>query len=232
MLARQDVLVAISNSGETEEIIKLLPFVKRLDLPVVALTGKVYSTLGKHSNVVLDVSVTEEACPLGLAPTASTTATLAMGDALAIALLKRRGFQEDDFLQVHPGGTLGRRLLIRVRDVMHSGDAIPHVHKKASAHNAIVEMTSKKLGMTTVVDDQERLTGIITDGDLRRVLEQGRDLTKTTAMEMGSSHPKTIHPDELAAGALQIMDTHSITSLVVLDEDHQIVGVLHGVRHS
>ena len=227
MLARQDALVAISNSGETEEILKLLPFVKRLNLPVVALTGNVYSTLAKHSDVALDLSVAEEACPMGLAPTASTTATLAMGDALAIALLKQRGFKEDDFLQVHPGGSLGRRLLLRVRDVMHAGEAIPRVSAQAPAHTAIVEMTSKKLGMTTVVDDHGHITGIITDGDLRRVLEQGMDLTKTTAMEMGSSHPKTIHPDELAAGALQTMETHSITSLVVLDNDHQLVGVLH-----
>jgi len=227
MLARQDALVAISNSGETEEVLKLLPFVKRLNLPVVALTGKVYSTLAKHSDVVLDLSVAEEACPMGLAPTASTTATLAMGDALAIALLKRRGFKEDDFLQVHPGGSLGRRLLISVRDVMHSGDAVPHVHMKAPAHDAIVEMTSKKLGMTTVVDDQGRLTGIITDGDLRRFLLQGRDLAHTTALEMGSSHPKSTHPEELAAGALRIMETHSITSLVVLDDRERLVGVLH-----
>ncbi|TAJ24292.1 MAG: KpsF/GutQ family sugar-phosphate isomerase, partial [Nitrospirae bacterium] len=162
MLARRDVLLAISNSGETEEVLKLLPFVKRLGIGVIAMTGRMPSTLAKNSDVVLDVSVSEEACPMGLAPTASTTATLAMGDALAIALLQKRGLKEEDFAQFHPGGTLGRRLLLKVRDLMHQGGAIPKVQGQASVREAILEMTTKKLGMTTVVDSTGHLLGVIT----------------------------------------------------------------------
>ena len=227
MLARRDALIAISNSGETEEVLKLLPFVKRLNIPVVAMTGRVQSTLAKNSEVVLDVSVGEEACPMGLAPTASTTATLAMGDALAIALLQKRGFREEDFAQFHPGGTLGRRLLLKVRDLMHGGDAVPRVTQQTSAREAILVMTTKKLGMTTVVDEAGRLLGVITDGDLRRFLERGADLAKAKAGDLASKNPKTIGPDELAAGAVRIMEECSITSLVVLEESRQIVGVIH-----
>ncbi len=227
MLARQDLLLAISNSGETDEVIKLIPFVKRLNLPVLALTGKLQSTLGKHSDVVLDVSVKEEACPMGLAPTASTTGVLAMGDALAIALLQRRGFRQEDFLQVHPGGTLGKRLLLRVRDLMHQGDAIPRVQEHCVLREAILEMTSKKLGMTTVVDGTGRLKGVITDGDLRRVLERGDDLAKAKAGDLGSRNPKSVGPDELAARAVQVMEQYAITSLVVVEGDGRIMGVLH-----
>lgn len=227
MLARQDALIAISNSGETEEVLKLLPFVKRLDIPVIALTGRPQSTLAKNSEVTLDVSVGEEACPLGLAPTASTTATLAMGDALAIALLERRGFKEEDFAQFHPGGTLGRRLLTKVRDVMHHGGAVPRIRQDATAREAIMEMTTKKLGMTTVVDAAGRLTGIITDGDLRRFLEKGSDVGKSRASDLASPRPKTIHPDELAARALQLMEQHAITSIVVLEADGALAGVIH-----
>jgi len=227
MLARRDALIAISNSGETEEVLKLLPFVKRLNIPVVAMTGRVQSTLAKNSEVVLDVSVGEEACPMGLAPTASTTATLAMGDALAIALLQKRGFREEDFAQFHPGGTLGRRLLLKVRDLMHGGDAVPRVTQQTSAREAILIMTTKKLGMTTVVDEAGRLLGVITDGDLRRFLERGADLAKAKAWDLASKNPKTIGPDELAAGAVRIMEECSITSLVVLEESRQIVGVIH-----
>ncbi|WP_447976782.1 KpsF/GutQ family sugar-phosphate isomerase [Candidatus Nitrospira bockiana] len=227
MLARNDALIALSNSGETEEILKLLPFVKRLNIPVIALTGRPQSTLAKNSEVTLDVSVTEEACPMGLAPTASTTAALAMGDAIAIALLQRRGFKEEDFAQFHPGGTLGRRLLLKVRDLMHQGEAIPRVSRRASVHQAILEMTSKKLGMTTVVGDDGRLTGVITDGDLRRVLERGMDVRTMRAEDIGSRSPKSIGPDALAARAVQTMEQHSITSLVVLDDDGNLVGVIH-----
>ena len=227
MLARRDALIAISNSGETEEVLKLLPFVKRLNIPVVAMTGRVQSTLAKNSEVVLDVSVGEEACPMGLAPTASTTATLAMGDALAIALLQKRGFREEDFAQFHPGGTLGRRLLLKVRDLMHGGEAVPRVTHQTSAREAILVMTTKKLGMTTVVDEAGRLLGVITDGDLRRFLERGADLAKAKAWDLASKNPKTIGPDELAAGAVRIMEECSITSLVVLEESRQIVGVIH-----
>ncbi len=228
MLAKTDVLVAISNSGETDEIVKLLPSVKRLNLSVVALTGKMESTLAKYSDVALDVSVKEEACPLGLAPTSSTSAVLAMGDALAIALLQHRGFKEEDFLKVHPGGTLGRRLLLKVRDVMHEGKAIPSVPEQATLLDTLLEMTSKKLGMTTVLDKAGRLAGIITDGDIRRTfLEHPKDWTAIQAQSLGSRSPQTIDPDELAARAVQIMEQHAITSLVVTDEHGNILGVLH-----
>jgi len=228
MLARKDAVIAISNSGETEELIKLLPYVKRLDIPVIALTGRAQSTLAKNSEVVLDVSVAEEACPLGLAPTASTTATLAMGDAIAIALLERRGFKEEDFAQFHPGGSLGRRLLTKVRDLMHHGVALPKVSADASARDAILEMTSKKLGMTTVVDAQGRLAGVVTDGDLRRFLERGGDVGKSRARDLvTATNPKSIGPDDLAARAVQIMERYAITSLVVLDQAGAIQGVIH-----
>ena len=173
MLARGDVLIAISNSGETQEILQLLPFMERMGIPVMAIVGRMSSTLAKNSTVALDVSVAEEACPMGLAPTASTTATLAMGDALAVALLEKRGFKEQDFAQFHPGGTLGRRLLVKVRDVMHVGKELPQVRETVSASEAILEMSAKKLGMTTVVDQAGALMGIITDGDLRRFFQRG-----------------------------------------------------------
>ncbi len=228
MLARKDLLIAISNSGETDEVLKLLPSVKRLGVPVIALTGRPQSTLAKNSDVALDVSVSEEACPLGLAPTASTTATLALGDALAIALLQRRGFKEEDFAQFHPGGTLGRRLLLKVRDLMHQGEAIPRVPHTASLREAILEMTSKKLGMTTVTEADGRLRGVITDGDLRRFLERGIDWTSSRAGDVASKNPKTITPDDLAARGVQIMERHSITALIVVDgKNQEVVGVLH-----
>ena len=227
MLAKQDALLAISNSGETEEVIKLLPFMKRLSIPIIALTGRTQSTLAKHSDVVLDVSVSEEACPLGLAPTSSTTAALAMGDAVAIALLQKRGFKEEDFAQFHPGGALGRRLLFKVRDLMHQGDALPRVSATASARDAIREMTSKKLGMTTVVNAKGQLTGVITDGDLRRFLEKGNSLAKATAKDLGSKSPQTIQADALAAKALQTMEQFSITSIVVVDDRNRLAGVIH-----
>ncbi len=227
MLARKDVLMAISNSGETQEVLQLLPYVKRMGIPVVTLTGRTESTLAKNSDVVLDVSVREEACPMGLAPTASTTATLAMGDALAIALLQKRGFKEEDFALFHPGGTLGRRLLVKVRDLMHVGDALPCVGFQSSGHDAILEMTAKKLGMTTVVDGDGRLLGVITDGDLRRFLQRGGDLGTVTAGDLASRNPKTIAPDDLATAAVHQMERFSITSLVVVEANGQIVGVIH-----
>lgn len=227
MLAKQDALLAISNSGETEEVIKLLPFMKRLSIPIIALTGRTQSTLAKNSDVVLDVSVSEEACPLGLAPTSSTTAALAMGDAVAIALLQKRGFKEEDFAQFHPGGALGRRLLFKVRDLMHQGDALPRISATAPARDAIREMTSKKLGMTTVVNAKGQLAGVITDGDLRRFLEKGNSLTKAKAKDLGSKSPQTIQADALAAKALQTMEQFSITSIVVVDERNRLAGVIH-----
>jgi arabinose-5-phosphate isomerase len=227
MLARHDTVIALSNSGETEEVLKLLPFVKRLNIPVIALTGRIQSTLAKNSDVTLDVSVSEEACPMGLAPTASTTAMLAMGDALAIALLQKRGLSEEDFAQFHPGGALGRRLLLKVQDLMHHGDAVPRIQSHATVHDAILEMTTKKLGMTTVLDEDGRLLGVITDGDLRRYLEKGLDLAAAQVRDLASRSPKTISPEALAARAVQIMEEFSITALVVVDERANVVGVLH-----
>jgi arabinose-5-phosphate isomerase len=226
MLGRQDVFIALSNSGETQELLTVLPYVKRLNIPVIVLTGRSQSTLAKNSDVVLDVSVSEEACPLGLAPTASTTAALAMGDALAIALLEKRGLKEDDFAQFHPGGTLGRRLLFKVRDLMHVGEAIPRVTRESSLRDTILEMTSKKLGMTTVVDETGRLAGVVTDGDLRRFLEKGVELGVAQAADLATFNPKSIGPDELATRAVHTMERFSITSLVVLEEQ-RLVGVIH-----
>ncbi len=227
MLAKQDALIAISNSGETQEVLLLLPFVKRLNVPVVALTGVVTSALAKNSDVTLDISVHEEACPMGLAPTASTTATLAMGDALAVALLQKRGFKQDDFAQFHPGGTLGRRLLVKVRDLMQQGDHVPSVRWDASGADTILEMTSKKLGMTTVVNRQGALYGIVTDGDLRRFIQGGGDFSRVTAGALASRRPKTIGPDELATTAVAMMERFSITALVVLNARNRLAGVIH-----
>lgn len=227
MLARRDVTIAISNSGETEEILRLLPYMERMGIPVVAIVGRKGSTLAKNSAVVLDVSVAEEACPMGLAPTASTTVALAMGDALAVALLEKRGFKEQDFAQFHPGGSLGRRLLVKVRDLMHKGQEVPQVKEAVLASEAILEMSAKKLGMTTVVDRAGALLGIITDGDLRRFLQEGGDFSKITAGALASRHPKMIGPDELAAKAVEMMERYAITTLVVADSAKGIVGVVH-----
>jgi len=227
MLARRDVTIAISNSGETQEILQLLPYMERMGIPVVAIVGRKTSTLAKNSAVVLDVSVAEEACPMGLAPTASTTVALAMGDALAVALLEKRGFKEQDFAQFHPGGTLGRRLLVKVRDLMHKGQEMPQVKETVLASEAILEMSAKKLGMTTVVDRAGALLGIITDGDLRRFLQEGGDFSKITAGSLASRRPKMIGPDELAAKAVEMMERYSITTLIVADSVKGIVGVVH-----
>lgn len=239
MVARHDAMIAISNSGEVHEVLQLLPFVKRINIPVVALTGRMHSTLAKNSDVVLDVSVSEEACPLGLAPTASTTAALAMGDALAIALLQKRGFKQEDYAQFHPGGTLGRRLLVKVRDLMHTGSDVPRVRPDTPGSEAILEMTGKRLGMTTVLDAAETVVGIITDGDLRRFLQQGGDFRTATAIDLAhplhkrptedgkNRTPKTVGPDELATTALGIMERHTITALVVVDRDQRLAGVIH-----
>lgn len=227
MLGRTDVLIAISNSGETQEILQLLPYVERMGIPVVSMTGRMTSTLAKHSDVALDVSVSEEACPMGLAPTASTTAALAMGDALAVVLLQKRGFKQEDFAQFHPGGTLGRRLLVRVRDLMHGGAEMPVVSEAVPATAAILEITAKKLGMTTVTDANGKLVGIITDGDLRRFIQRGGDFARVTAGELASRHPKTIAPDDLAAKAVEQMERFSITTLVVGEGERRILGVIH-----
>lgn len=226
MLARGDVLVAVSNSGETQELIRLLPAVKRLGIPIISMTGGPASTLAVRADVVLDISVTEEACPLNLAPTASTTVTMALGDALAVALLEARGFTEDDFAFFHPIGALGRRLLT-VSEIMHAGEEIPRVDLETTMRVALFEITSKQLGFTTVQDGDGRLLGIITDGDLRRSLEMGSDPLSLTAGEVMTHSPKVIHADALAAKALQLMESNKITSLVIVDSEDHVEGAIH-----
>ena len=226
MLERKDLMLAISNSGETAEILNLVPIVKRLALPLIALTGQPASTLGRAADVVLDVSVAEEACPLGLAPTASTTATLAMGDALAVALLEHRGFRPEDFAALHPAGTLGRRLL-RVADLMHTGTAVPVVTTTTSMKDVLLEITAKRLGVTTVVDAGGRLVGVVTDGDLRRALAAPGDILGRAAAQLMSRQPKTIEAEALAAKALATMERHAITSLFITDAAGRPAGVIH-----
>ena len=228
MITRNDMVIAISNSGESEEILNLLPAIKRFNVSLVSMTGNVNSTLAKKSDVVLNVSVKEEACPMGLVPTASTTATMAMGDALAMALLHKRGFKEEDFAVLHPGGSLGKKLLTQVDDLMHSGSKIPTINKDAPLKDVIMEISSKKLGIVIVVDQHDKILGIITDGDLRRLMEKKeKDIFKTTAEEMMSKNPKTIEKNALAARALQIMEKHSITSLIITNGSKGPTGIIH-----
>jgi len=227
MVTRGDVVIAISNSGTTEELVKLLPVFKRLEVPVIAMTGNSHSPLGKAADAILNVAVKEEACPMGLAPTASTTATLAMGDALAITLLEAKGFKEEDFAGFHPGGQLGRQLLTHVSDLMITGKGVPIVKTTTGMREAILEITSKKLGMTSVVNGEGKLDGIITDGDLRRYLEHSSDLFDKTAGELATCSPKTISKDALAAEAVGIMERYQITVLLIVDEENRPVGVIH-----
>jgi len=228
MVTKGDVVIAISHSGETEEIIKILPSLKRLDIKLIALTGSPHSTLGRASDVVLDVSVKEEACPLGLVPTASTTASLAMGDALAVSLLLRRGFKEEDFAFFHPGGSLGKRLFIKVSDLMHTGDEIPLVTPDTLMTKAIMEISSKRLGVTIVADEEKKILGIITDGDLRRGIEKwGREFFDMKAGDVMTKNPKSIREEELATKALAVMENYSITSLIVPDNGGRAKGIIH-----
>jgi arabinose-5-phosphate isomerase len=229
MIVQSDVVMIFSNSGETEEINQLLPAIKRRGAEIIALTGNMRSTLATNSDVVLDTSVKEEACPLGLAPTASTTAALAMGDALAVALLKKRDFKEEDFAMLHPGGSLGRRLILRVKDIMHKGNEIPMVKTNASLKDVLFEMTSKRLGVTTVVDRADKLVGIITDGDLRRLIEghQNKNIWVLRAIDFMTKNPKTIDGDALAMSALQKMEEYAITSLVIVNEENRLEGIVH-----
>ena len=226
MIVEKDTVIAISNSGETEEIVKLLPSFKRINCTLVAVTGKPTSTLAKCSDFVLDISVQEEACSIDLVPTTSTTATLALGDALAVALMELRGVKEEDFAQNHPGGSLGRRLLTTVKDLMHSGDAIPKVFEDANSRLVIGEISKKRLGVTLVTDPNGNLKGMITDGDLRRLMEKEKDLSQLNASKMMAKNPKTIAKETLAAKAVQIMEEHSITSLIV-SEKGKIQGIIH-----
>jgi len=227
MITQGDVVIAISNSGETAELITILPVIKRLGVPLIAMTGRLQSTLGKAAAAVLDVSVAEEACPHNLAPTASTTATLAMGDALAVAVLEARGFSEHDFARSHPGGTLGRRLLLHVEDVMRTGEQVPTVGPDASLRDGMLEITRKGLGMTAIVDDARRVLGIYTDGDLRRALDQPGDFRTRRMGELMTPGPKTIAPRRLAAEAVHLMETYKITQLLVVDEHNVLVGALN-----
>jgi len=226
MIVKNDTVIAISNSGETEEVLKLLPSFKRINCTLVALTGKPKSTLAKCSDFVLNIGVREEACSIDLVPTASTTATLALGDALAVAFMELRGIKEKDFAQNHPGGSLGRRLLTTVADLMHGGNAIPKVFENSKAQEVITEMSQKRLGMTLVIEDKGKLKGIITDGDLRRMMENKSNISQMNASDIMTKHPKTITQETLAAKAVQIMEEHSITSLIVSNED-KIEGVIH-----
>ena len=227
MVTSQDVVLTLSNSGETSEILTILPLIKRLAVPLVAMTGKPHSTLAKSADAHLDNSVTEEACPLGLAPTSSTTAMLVMGDALAIALLESRGFTAEDFALSHPGGNIGRRLLLRVRDIMHTGTSIPKISDQALTSDALVEVTKKGLGMTAVCSSSGSIVGIFTDGDLRRVLAQTIDIHVTPIAEVMTSECKTGHPDMLAAEILELMQRHKVNALLIIDDNKQLIGAIN-----
>ena len=227
MLARGDAMLAVSYGGETEEIIRLLEALKRLEMPLVTLTGKPHSTLAEASDVVLDVSVKEEACSLNLAPTASTTVAMAVGDALAVSLLERHNFRHDDFAALHPAGRLGKKLL-RVEHLMHAGEALPHVSRDTPMPDVFHEMSAKKLGMTTVLEPDGRLAGILTDGDLRRLMEKHRGaVLEMRAADGMTKNPQTIGPHLLASEALNLMEKRKITSIVVVDEARGVLGVVH-----
>jgi len=227
MVARGDVVLALSNSGETDEVLAVLPPLKRLGVPIVLLTGNPTSTLARQCEVVLDVSVPEEACPMNLAPTSSTTAALAVGDALAMVLLELRGLRPEDYAALHPRGTLGWRALVRVADLMLTGEAVPLVGQTTPLRDVIVEMTKKRKGVTTVVDAAGRLVGVITDGDLRRLHLSGPPIDALSAGEVATREPKTIRGDDLAAKALEVMETWQITSLVIVDGESRPIGLLH-----
>lgn len=227
MVTREDVVLAISNSGETQELIDILPVLKRLGSPLIALTGKATSTLARYADIVLDSRVSKEADPLNLAPTASTTVQLALGDALAVALLDAKGFQPADFARSHPGGALGRRLLTHVRDVMRTGDAVPQVTADAGFAELMAQMSSKGIGATAVVDAQRHLLGIFTDGDLRRHLELGRDLRQLQAQDLMHPYPKTVQADAMATQAAELMERYRITSLLITDSNNVLIGALH-----
>jgi arabinose-5-phosphate isomerase len=227
MVAPGDVVLAISNSGESDELAAILPAVRRLGVTVVAMTGHAESTLARHADIVLSSAVDQEACPLNLAPTASTTAQMALGDALAVALLDARGFAPEDFARSHPGGPLGRKLLMHVRDLMRSGDAVPTVRPQARLPELLREMSRKGLGFSAVVDDDRRVLGIFTDGDLRRLIERGADLLALTAADVMHREPKRVSPDALAVDAADLMERHRITSVIVVDAANRAIGALN-----
>lgn len=227
MITRDDIVLALSNSGSTAEIVTLLPLIKRLGIRLISMTGNPDSPLAKAAEINLDARVSQEACPLNLAPTSSTTASLVLGDALAIALLEARGFTAEDFAFSHPGGALGRRLLLKVENVMHAGDALPRVSRGTSLRDALLEMTQKGLGMTVVLEEDGRLAGIFTDGDLRRTLDKGIDVHQASIDEVMTPHGKTARAEMLAAEALKIMEDHKINALVVVDDQDNPVGALN-----
>lgn len=227
MITKEDVVLAISSSGASPEVTTLLPLLKRLGVPIIALTANEHSTLGEASDFHLNIAVKSEACPLNLAPTSSTTATLALGDAIAVALLEARGFTAEDFAFSHPGGTLGKKLLLRVTDVMHAGKEIPTVPMDTPLREALSEMSTKGFGMTVVVDEQKNTRGIFTDGDLRRCIDNGQDINAISVGEVMTPNPRTVAPDTLAAEALRIMQEKKITALVVRDDNEPAKGILH-----
>ena len=227
MITDKDVVLALSNSGETREILTIVPIIKRLGIPLIALTGDSTSNLAREADIHIDVGVPQEACPLNLAPTSSTTAALAMGDALAIAVLESRGFTEKDFARSHPGGSLGRRLLLHISDIMHSGAEVPAVTEEAHLKEALVEMTKKGLGMTAIVDENYRLAGIYTDGDLRRTLDQEVDLSHSLVRDFMTTGCKTATPNLLAAEALQIMQRSKINGLLIVDDERRLIGAIN-----
>lgn len=227
MITDADIVLALSNSGETDELVTLLPVLARQGNKLIALTGRPQSTLARQADAHIDASVPAEACPLDLAPTSSTTAALVLGDALAVALLEARGFTADDFARSHPAGALGRRLLLHIRDVMHTGDAVPRVADTATLGEALMEMSRKRLGMTAVVDGEGRLAGLFTDGDLRRALDTGADVRGTGIAEVMTRDPKAIGADDLAVEAARLMETHKINALLVLDDERRVVGALN-----
>jgi arabinose-5-phosphate isomerase len=227
MMTKQDVVIVISSSGNTEEILNILPLIKRLETPLITLTGNPQSTLAKAADINLDIRIEKEACPLNLAPTASTTAALVMGDAIAIALLKARGFTKEDFALVHPSGSLGKRLLLKVKDIMYTGDNIPKVDKKASLSEALLEMSRKKLGVVAIVDPQSKILGVFTDGDLRRALQKDIDIKNTLMESIMTPKGITVEPDLLAAEALYLMEKYKIIPLLVATADNVLVGAFN-----
>lgn len=227
MVRKEDVVILISKSGETEEISNLVPMFKRLNVVLIAMCGNPLSSLAKACDILLDISVKEEACPYDLAPTSSTTATLVMGDALSVALLEKRGFTAEDFAFLHPGGSLGKRLSLKVKEIMITGEKIPLVDENTSLKDVIIEITSKRLGVTAVVNDKGLLTGIITDGDLRRLLEKTLDINNLTAKEVMTRNPKIMKEDYLASFALQQMENFKITSLIITNDENKPIGIIH-----
>ena len=227
MVTESDVLIAISNSGESEELLSIVPVIKRLGAALISMTGKPNSSLASLAHVHLNIAVTKEACPLNLAPTASTTATLALGDALAVALLDLRGFREEDFARSHPGGALGRRLLTHVRDIMRTGEDIPAVHPDVLLPAALLEVTRKGLAMTAIVDASNHVVGIFTDGDLRRLIEEGKDFSRAQIKEVMHTKPRVLGPEQLAVDAVELMEKHRINQVLVVEKDGSLVGALH-----